>query len=1590
MRFELLGTFEVRGEDGPLALGGRKQRLVLVHLLLRRNQVVPADVLIDQVWDEEPPDAARSSVQAYVSNLRRLIGAERLEGRPPGYVLHAGDDEVDAARFESLVADGRDLIEVDAEEAARTLAEALTIWRGPALSDLADERSLFGEIARLGELRLSATEHRITAELALGRHQAVVAELEALTFEHPLRERLWSLRMLALYRSHRQAEALEAYAEARRVLADQLGIDPSRSLQRLHERILGQDPALSVASRIVLVAPSPAEPATPAGDERPRAGRELEVGSRLGSFRILSVLGRGGMSVVYLAEHEGLKRRVALKLLGPTLADDDRFRDRFVRESQLAASLDHPHVITIFEAGEADGHLYIAMQYVDGTDLRRLLREAGRLDAARTLAVLRQTADALDAAHARGLVHRDVKPGNVLIARGGGSREQVFLTDFGLTKRATSHSGVTGTGQFIGTVDYAAPEQFEGKPLDSRADVYSLGAVLFECLAGHPPFVRDHEVAIMHAHLMEAPPRVTDERPELPGAIDGVIARAMSKDPADRYRSAGDLGSAAAAALEPIVGGAQLRTFLVARAGALGSMESGDAGEAELVRSFASIARAVIDAHEGVVQEVRGLEAVAVFASSRQAIRAATELDQSARLVNELGGLSIGLDAGEAFSVEGAYRGPALELATGLCEQARPGIVLASEAVVHLAGTLDGVAHTAPKSFKLKGLAQPVRAVETVPVLREAGAQARSPRRRKLPGGRRSRIAVASMVAVALLLTVIPLVRGGSDNALAALPSGMAIIDSTTGEELGFVSHSAVHTPADVTFAEGHFWVLNLDPISFVEIDPADGEVLRQIASPTSDVASYVVTGKNLWVAGSSEAAIWRVDLGIGRAVDRFDLADQASSGIGDVVEAFGSLWVLLKDLERVIRLNPDTGKIEATVREVFLGRSITSTGDELLAVGDAGVFEIDPATNKAQWAGGSTFGSGPSLAVNDQYVWSANEQKGVLFRVLLHKHDIGNTSTVETGSGARSVSLDAGVVWVGNQDAGTVSGVDADLSSVVRTFRFGHPIQSIAAGAGALLVQLNEGRPYDQRIAALSGDVARLLVAPQQLDRLDPATTTTLLGFQVEYATCGGLLGYPDADGSSGAEVVAEAAAGLPIVSEDGRTYTFTIRPGFRFSPPSGEDVTAETFRYSIERALSPRMGVGALGAQLVDMIEGEDAFRAGEAEHISGLVAQGDTLTITLTRPTADFVERLATPFFCPVPSGTPVVPGGAVLPTGRTLVDRVPSAGPYYISEHLAGEYTILSRNPNYGGSRPRTLDTIALREGLDPFPAAKQVEAGAWDGITTFSEATSSSSLERRFGPDGTDVASTDPRFVRVAYPSLQFVALNTSRPLFADADVRRAAALALAGLWREQTSEPATSRLLPPTFAPADTAEPYSLDEADLARAQRLMDGRTGTAVMFGFKHCGGCNNVAAGMVTRLFSIGIDLKVKQVVDPYAATRAPGAEVDLALSEVYPFLPDRPVENFGGAASFLQTALSEPVVPAGWVPDSVVHDLASLDSLFGPERNAAARRLAARLATDAVPIVAFGYATQADLVGASLGCDVHPPFSYGVDLAALCPA
>jgi serine/threonine protein kinase len=290
------------------------------------------------------------------------------------------------------------------------------------------------------------------------------------------------------------------------------------------------------------------------------------IGTEFAGYRLEALVGRGGTSTVYRAENPRLGIPVALKILNPELAEDESFRERFVRESRLAAGVNHPNIIPIHDAGVWEDALYIAMRYVAGGDLKARVR-AGPLPPEQALSILAQVGSGLDAAHARGLVHRDVKPGNVMVDAGPGpdAPEIAYLTDFGLIKNVQSGGRATPSGEFLGTIDYVAPEQIEGRPVDGRADVYSLGCLAFECLTGHVPFERENDAAILWAHIQEEPPAATSFNADLPLGVDGALARAMAKQPDDRFSTCGELVAALRDELETDTGRAASLTLPLKR-----------------------------------------------------------------------------------------------------------------------------------------------------------------------------------------------------------------------------------------------------------------------------------------------------------------------------------------------------------------------------------------------------------------------------------------------------------------------------------------------------------------------------------------------------------------------------------------------------------------------------------------------------------------------------------------------------------------------------------------------------------------------------------------------------------------------------------------------------------------------------------------------------------------------------------------------------------------------------------------------------------------------------------------------------------------
>jgi serine/threonine protein kinase len=293
------------------------------------------------------------------------------------------------------------------------------------------------------------------------------------------------------------------------------------------------------------------------------------IGTTFAGYRVEGLLGHGGMGVVYRAEHPRLGASVALKVMDPELATDEVFRERFLREARAAARIGHPNIIPIYDAGEWDGDLYMAMRLIEGEDLKSVLRKEGPLSVEQTHEIGIQVASALDAAHRSGLIHRDVKPGNILIETGGdpGSGFTAYVADLGLTKHLESRVGLTQSGQMVGTIYYAAPEQITNGVVDGRADIYSLACVLFECLTGSPPYVRDNQAAVIWAHLHDEVPRATSTKPSLPRCVDHALAKGMAKSPDERFTTARELVDALRSSPEDVTeaggrNGTQARAML--------------------------------------------------------------------------------------------------------------------------------------------------------------------------------------------------------------------------------------------------------------------------------------------------------------------------------------------------------------------------------------------------------------------------------------------------------------------------------------------------------------------------------------------------------------------------------------------------------------------------------------------------------------------------------------------------------------------------------------------------------------------------------------------------------------------------------------------------------------------------------------------------------------------------------------------------------------------------------------------------------------------------------------------------------------------
>jgi class 3 adenylate cyclase/ABC-type transport system substrate-binding protein/streptogramin lyase/predicted Ser/Thr protein kinase len=1304
---------------------------------------------------------------------------------------------------------------------------------------------------------------------------------------------------------------------------------------------------------------------------------EVTSGTRLAGYRIERLLGEGGTGAVYLAIDEHLDRPVALKLLPPELSRDERFRKRFLREARMAAHLEHPGIVPIYAAGEADGQLYLAMRHVRGTDLRQILERDGRLEPSRAIRILAPVAEALDAAHTQGLVHRDVKPGNILVDED----DRAFLADFGLAKHAATVNSLSREGAFSGTIDYIAPEQIEGGEVDGRADVYALACVLFESLTGRPPFERDTDVAVVFAHLKDSPPSLSALRPELAAKLDLVLARGMAKDPDDRYRTAGELlADVRVAALgegEDVVApprAAQLRTFLIAdvRGYTRYTQQHGDEAAAELASSFAELVGEAVAAHEGRVIELRGDEALVVFDSARQALQAALAVQVAVSDRELPRGVGIGIDAGEAVPVGKGYRGGALNMAARLCSLAGPGEVLASDAVVHLARAVPGVRYLQGRMERLKGIEQPVRVVEVVPQER-AVAVLRSVTRR-LRGRRWPAAAATGVAALAVGVILFIAIRGGGGPELSSLrsvasfePDGTLAASVSTGVD-----------SYDELYLDGYVWSLN-DGGSIAKIDPRTNEVVQAV--PIGHDGGWTVGGGSVWVANMDKPEVIRVNGQYG-STSRISLpkpSDGSTANPRGIAYGAGSLWV--GQGQRILRLDPESGKVRAT---------IPASDTWILRFGEGALygatpyngdfFKIDPESNTVSWRSHVHPWVGDLLAAGG-WLWLTVDSDAGVYR--FSQADGSQSGFVHTGNGSGDLAFNAGAVWVSNWRAGTVSRVDA-VSSAVKSFPTGNaPTGLVVSPDGRVWVGISP-RPPDYA-GTIEGDVARFVLREDWLDQNDPATAWSARPWELMYATEAKLYNYPDWGELDPAKPVPEIAAAFPRVTHGHGVWTYSIpvRGTYRFSPPSKAAVTAESMRYTIERALSPELGDFQPAALFLKELVGEDAYRSGKAAHIAGLSASGSTLVLRTTRPVADLVERLAMPFFSAVPSGTP--------PANLDLQRHpLPTAGPYYVSYQNTGWQTVVRRNPNYRGPRPRNLDAVVYVAGIDTGPAAAQIEQGKLDYLAEqypdFGALQPGGDTARRYASANANAAGR-PRYVYLPLAGLRWLAFNTKRGPLADIDARRAinALVDRRALAAIDGGVP-TDQYLPPALMGAEKAHhEYPVDEPDVARARALWAGRADRLVLLTCKLALCTQQV--NLLRRDFArIGVRLVVRAVANPY---NVPVGDVDMRIENW--FLDEYDPSNIIGAPDSPETVLfsEDPALNAfGNRSARLERKAAAAGRLSGDRRREAFATLGQEVLRTWAPWAVFEQVSQPAFFSARLGCISSSPAYFGIDIARLC--
>jgi ABC-type transport system substrate-binding protein/class 3 adenylate cyclase len=1010
----------------------------------------------------------------------------------------------------------------------------------------------------------------------------------------------------------------------------------------------------------------------------------------------------------------------------------------------------------------------------------------------------------------------------------------------------------------------------------------------------------------------------------------------------------------------------------------------------EVLSTHARLLRSAIEQFDGHEIDTQGDAFFVAFPRARDAVAAAVAAQRALAAESWPDGVSVrvrmGIHTGEPIVGGERYVGMGVNRGARICAAAHGGQVLLSNTTRELVEDElpDDIRVRDLGEHELKDINRPERIFQleieglpcSFPPLRTAQDSAFEGREGELAraaekvswrrfGSRRLAVLSAAGALIGAAVVVLLLVLGGS-SATAVSPNSIVAL-KPSGSIAATVAVGA--RPVAMTSGAGALWVANLDDQSVTRVDLSSRQAVRTI--PIGDApTALAATRTAVWVTdGTGEAS--KID----PRYDRVTLTQSPSGSrsffggtLRPTLAAFGSIWIVNPD-GFVSRIDPRSGRKRGSVGVGNLPSAIAAGADSVWVTNssDGTVTRIDSTTLVPTTI---PVGHSPSaVAVNEAGAWIANAGDNALVRVDTGTNAVAGTTPV--GDRPTAVIATPTALWVANSRDGTVMRLDPRSGEVTKTIRLGGTPNAFATAAGQVWVAIAPAPPQSPP----AGGVARV-TAQYDFTSLDPAFPTMP---KVAYATCANLVTYPDKPAPEGSRIVPEVAEAVPAPTVGGTTYTFRIRRGFRFSPPSGEAVTAATFKSTIERVASPRLK-SPLANVWFGGVVGYEAYATGKARDLSGVVARGRTLTIRLRQPDGAFLANLAAGSACAVPRDTPADAGG---------INDIPSAGPYYIASYTPRQQLVLRRNPNYHGDRPHRLDRIVVAIGVDPSRAVQEIEAGTADYALELPR-DAGPRLLSAYGPGSKAAKDGLQQYFISPALGVRYLHMNTSRPLFSNVRLRRAVnyaidrpALVEQGQRFQEVNpfnagEP-TDDYIPPSVAGAADFHLYPVNGPDLRRAKRLAGRVHATAIMYTPNTSPWVQE--AQIIRRdLKPLGIDVQVKEfaIGDFFARVIRRGEPFDLAVSG-YSLSPDPGdiLTIFGGSTNNI-SHFADPAFD---------RKLKAVAKLSGAKRYRAAGRLAFELERDAVPAAAISWNSARDFFSARIGCQVYQPF-YGMDLAALC--